>query len=197
MNPNGNKTMRRSLTVLTMLLGVLQLSAQEKQPELKLSSAEEMRRFEPPANEEYTLGSGDQVSVTVANRPEITATRVIGPDGRISIPLIGEVEIAGETRGEATAKIRQALSVLYPSSIVTVGVDKYGSNKILLLGNVEHPGVMYFDGTPTLLEVITRGGSTMSADSSANKTTRAAVPETVRDLPRRSTGPPGSISARS
>ena len=173
--------MKFSLTIALLLSASAGLLAQENHPELKLNSNEEMRRFEPAANEEYTLGSGDQISITVANRPEVSVQRMVGPDGRVSIPLVGEVPVAGMTRETAADRIRLALVPLYPLSLVTIGVDKYGSNKILLLGNVEHPGVQYFDGTPTLLEVITRGGATLGTGSgggSGNQTyLRSAVPE--------------------
>jgi polysaccharide export outer membrane protein len=46
----------------------------------------------------------------------------------------------------------------------TVQVTKYGSNHILLLGAIEHPGVITFDQPPSLLEAITRGGSLVNAD---------------------------------
>jgi len=57
--------------------------------------------------------------------------------------------------------LRDRLSVLekyYANLEVQVSVTRYTANRVLLLGAVEHPGTLTFDGTPTLLEVITRGG---------------------------------------
>ena len=59
----------------------------------------------------------------------------------------------------------------YANLAVQVSVTKYTANRVLLLGAVEHPGTLTFDGTPTLLEVITRGG----VDPGPNKTGR--IPE--------------------
>jgi polysaccharide biosynthesis/export protein len=51
-----------------------------------------------------------------------------------------------------------ALSPYYKELSVTVNVDKYGSNRVIVLGSVQHPGVLYFDNMPTLLDVIARSG---------------------------------------
>jgi polysaccharide export outer membrane protein len=84
---------------------------------------------------------------------------VVGPDGKITLPVAGTVEVANKTREEAATVVQTALAGYYEGVSVSVGVDKYSSNHILLLGAVEHPGVMTFDGTPLLLEVISRGGT--------------------------------------
>jgi len=56
-----------------------------------------------------------------------------------------------------------------------VAVTKYTANKILLLGAVEKPGVLTFDGTPTLLEALTRGGMNTAAGKSAQIPERCAI----------------------
>jgi polysaccharide export outer membrane protein len=133
-------------------------SQEPADPQLKINPVAALRAFEPAANEEYRLGSGDELQIDFAGRPELQAKTVVGPDGRISLPLVGSVALAGETRAEAATTVDTDLAAYYPNLSATVTVVKYTSNRILLLGAVEHPGVLYFDSTPTLLEVITRGG---------------------------------------
>ena len=128
-------------------------------PELKLNPLTVLRDFEPSANEQYELGRGDEISIDFAGRPELSSKRIVGPDGRVTLPLAGSVELAGKTREQAADAIVASLTPYYSGLSATVGVDKYTSNRVFLLGSVEHPGVINFDEPPTLLEVLTRGGA--------------------------------------
>ena len=136
-------------------------------PELKRHPLLALRGLEPSANEPYELGRGDEISIDFAARPELSSKRVVGPDGRVTLPLAGSVELAGKTREQAADAIVAALSPYYAGLSATVGVDKYTSNRVFLLGSVEHPGVVNFDQPPTLLEVLTRGGA-LSGGSTGN-----------------------------
>ncbi len=133
-------------------------------PKLKLSPIETLRRFEPSADEEYTLGAGDEISIQYPGQPELTGKDVIGPDGRITLPLAGPIKVAELTREAAGKKIAEAMSAYYTNLTATVQVEKYGSNHVILLGNVKSPGVVNFEQTPTLLEVLSRGGVETSPD---------------------------------
>jgi polysaccharide export outer membrane protein len=139
------------------------IRAQEKEknssePSLKPNPLETLRNFEPAADEEYLLGRGDEITVDFSGRPDMQAKLVIGPDGRISLPLAGEVMLAGLSRTGAANAVEEALTGYYANLAVQVGVTKYTANRVLLLGAVDHPGLLTFDGTPTLLEALARGG---------------------------------------
>jgi polysaccharide export outer membrane protein len=127
-------------------------------PQLKPNPLDTLRKFEPAADEEYSLGRGDEIQIDFAGRPELVAKLVVGPDGRITLPLAGEVMLAGLTRSEAARKIESVLTVYYDNLSAMVTVTKYTANRVMVLGAVDHPGPMTFDGPPTLLEAITRGG---------------------------------------
>ena len=142
-------------------------SQQPAEPTLKRDPIEAIRNFEPAADEEYQLGKGDEITVDFAGRPEMLAKLIVGPDGRISLPLAGDVVLAGLTRPEAAKAIETALANYYTNLSVQVTVTKYTANRVLLLGAVDHPGMIAFDGTPTLLEVLARGG----VEAGPNKST--------------------------
>jgi len=127
-------------------------------PTLKLSPAEALRRFEPPVDEEYTLGAGDEISIQYPGRTELATKSAIGPDGRITLPLAGPIVVANLTREAAGQKIATAMSTYYTNISATVEVVSYGSNHVTLLGDVKSPGLINFDQTPTLLEVLSKGG---------------------------------------
>ena len=135
-------------------------------PSLKLSPVATLRMFEPAADEEYTLGAGDEISLEYPGRPELAAKSTIGPDGRITLPLAGPIVLANLTREAAAQKIAAALLAYYTNITATVEVLRYGSNHVTLLGNVKSPGVINFEQTPTLLEVLSRGGIETRTDGS-------------------------------
>ena len=106
----------------------------------------------------------------------LTAKLVVGPDGRITLPLAGDVTMDGLTRMEAAKAIDAVMAGYYANLTSQVTVTKYTANKILVLGAVEKPGVVIFDGTPTLLEALTRAGlETGGANRPAEIPERCAI----------------------
>jgi polysaccharide export outer membrane protein len=127
-------------------------------PQLQLSPTKLLQQFEPAANEQYTVGPGDEISLDFPGRPELSGKKVIGPDGRITLSLVGPISVADKNRDEVAKLVVDALSPYYKELTVTVNIDKYSSNRVVVIGSVQHPGVLYFDDTPTLLDVIARSG---------------------------------------
>ncbi len=149
-------------------------SQTQQDPTLKPNPLEALRNFEPAEDEEYRLGKGDEITVEFAGSPDLAAKLVIGPDGRITLPLAGDIVLAGLTRPQAAAASEAALTPYYSNLSAQVAVTKYTANKILLLGAVERPGVLTFDGTPTLLEALTRGGVNTTGDKTSELPERCA-----------------------
>jgi polysaccharide export outer membrane protein len=139
-------------------------------PQLKQSPMKVLKNFEPAADEEYTLGPGDEISLDFPGRPELSGKRVVGPDGRITLSLIGPLTVVDKNRGEVAKLVVEALSPYYKELSVTINVDKYSSNRVIVIGSVQHPGVLYFDSTPTLLDVIARSGLLATAGSGSSAT---------------------------
>ncbi len=127
-------------------------------PVLKLSPMAQMKALEPPADEEYTLGPADEISVEVPGHPELSGKRLIGPDGRITLPTAGTVNLAGLTREQASDAVTKAYAQYYRDPVASIGIEKYGSNRVLVIGSVQHQGYVTFEQTPTLLEAITQAG---------------------------------------
>lgn len=136
----------------------------------------DIENAQPDAHEEYTLGGGDEIVVSVAGRPELSGNHTVGPDGRITLPVVGTVLVGEKSRDDAAHAIDEALSKYYSGSMTsTVQVTKYGSNHILLLGAIEKPGVITFDQPPTLLEAITRGGPVINPDKSVQTARKCII----------------------
>jgi len=122
----------------------------------------------------YMLGAGDHLSVQVLGRPEMSARHVVGPDGRISMPLIGTLRVAELTREEATVNVQTALQRYFKRPDVALSVEQYSANRVTVLGRVQNPGVLNFDKVPTILEVLARAGGLPVLDKQATLT-RCAI----------------------
>jgi polysaccharide biosynthesis/export protein len=144
-------------------------------PQLKVNPLQALRDFEPAADEEYRLGKGDEITVDFAGRPEMTAKLVVGPDGRITLPLAGDLMMAGQTRTDAAKEIDNALSPYFNNLSAQVTVTKYTANRVLVLGAVEHPGEVTFDGTPKLLEALSRSGLETGPNKASQIPERCAI----------------------
>ncbi|MEO8128592.1 MAG: SLBB domain-containing protein [Bryobacteraceae bacterium] len=115
--------------------------------------------FSAPEGGPYQIGEGDEISIEVWGRPELSGKHVVGPDGRITLPVAGDVSILDLTREESVEQIRKAFDCCYQNLSVMVRVDRYASNRVFILGRVTHPGALLFETQPTLLEAITRAGA--------------------------------------
>jgi polysaccharide export outer membrane protein len=140
-----------------------------------LGAGAAFRRFRGP--DAYRLGEGDEITVDVWGRPELSGKHVVGPDGRITLPVAGTLLVRNLSRDEAVDAIRKALAPFYVEPAVTLRVDRYTSNRVFVLGRVANPGALQFDSTPTLLDVITRAGALPVGGAGAEKATlnRCAV----------------------
>ena len=132
--------------------------AQPNDPTLTLRNQKALESFEPREDEEYRLGAGDEITLDFPGRPELAGPNTIGPDGLISLKVAGKVRIADLTRDEAAKAITDALSKYYTDPNVTVIITKFTSNRVRVIGYVQHPGEIPFEGTPTLLDAIGRAG---------------------------------------
>jgi polysaccharide biosynthesis/export protein len=128
------------------------------------TSADQLKQFEPPDGEPYTIGDGDQIEILVVGRAELSGSHLVGPDGRITLPVSGSLEIRNMTREVAAQKISESFQRYYTNADVTVRIAKYGSNRILVLGRVGEPGVLYFDQAPTLLDALTKSRAIAMGD---------------------------------
>lgn len=111
-----------------------------------------------PGTAEYRLGAEDMIDVFVWKEPELTTTVVIRPDGRISLPLAGELEASGKTAAELQQEITAKLSKYVVQPTVNVMVKQVNSLKISVLGEVRKPDVYRIKNRVTVLDAIAMAG---------------------------------------
>ena len=144
-------------------------------PPRPYSSAETIKQFDASPQEPYRLGAGDQVNVLVWEKPELSGLQFVGPDGALTVPLVGTVSVAGMTREEAAKAIREPLAKLYTGVIVTLRVEQYQANRVTVLGRVKTPGVFKFENAPSLLEAIAKAGGLAESTVNPVNLTHCAV----------------------
>lgn len=112
------------------------------------------------ASEYYRLGTGDQISVTVAGSPEFSTTARIREDGAIGYPYLGTVQVGGLTLEQAESRIRRELltAKLLRNPQVTVAVEQYLSRQVTVLGEVKSPKRYGLSGPSTVLDMIAEAG---------------------------------------
>ncbi|MCX7141310.1 MAG: SLBB domain-containing protein [Proteobacteria bacterium] len=149
-------------------------SVAEKSDKVSYVDKAALAEFEAEVEPVYRLGEGDHLNLQVWNRPELSGKHVLGPDGQVTIPLIGPQKLLAMTREEAAGNIKVKLNEFYTNPIVDLGVDQYQANRVTVLGRVLTPGILQFDKPPVLLDVLARAGSMPVLDKQATLT-RAAV----------------------
>jgi polysaccharide export outer membrane protein len=129
-----------------------------------------VRRFEAPELVSYTLGKGDEITVEVWGHSELSGKHVVGPDGKVTLPVAGIITVSDLTREDAEKAITASFSRFYSDLSVIVRVDRYTSYRIFILGRVGVPGALQFESQPTLLDVITRAAVLPVGGVGADKT---------------------------
>ena len=106
--------------------------------------------------EDYTLRAGDQLNIIVTQDTDIrsstqSATQspyLVRPDGKVSFPLVGEIDAKGMTVAEFTATLENGLSRYYVDPDVAVNIVKLGTVRVFVFGEVKKPGAYELRPTP-------------------------------------------------
>ncbi len=117
-----------------------------------------------PTVQEYRLGPGDRLRISVYGEEELTGEFVVGTTGVVSYPLIGDHPAEGKTVAEFTETLRTALQryVLRPS----MSVEVLNYRPFFILGEVQNPGTYpYAGGLNVMNAVATAGGFSYRADT--------------------------------
>jgi len=145
--------------LLALLIGTLTVAgsgAQERVDTVVAATASE--------NGEYLIGPGDTLQVFVWGQPDLSITVPVRPDGRVSTPLIEDLEAVGKTPTQLAREMEQVLSEFIRSPEVNVIVQKFVGtfgSQIRVLGQATKPGAVPYRERMTLLDVmIAVGGIT-------------------------------------
>lgn len=138
---------------------------QQPEPKLATTGMSEEERFEILARlrdetaREFILGQGDVLFVSVYDEPDLTIDGIpVRPDGRISYPLIGDVDVRGKSADKVREEITERLSAFLKEPKVSVLVRQFNSQQYTIMGQVEKPGTFPLDTKVHLTQALARSG---------------------------------------
>lgn len=111
-----------------------------------------------PHDDTFIIGNDDLLAINVWKEPDISRSLPVRSDGKISLPLVGEVQAAGETPRKLEQDIAARLKNYIEEPDVTVIVQQINSQKFNVLGQVSHPGAYALANTATVLDAIAIAG---------------------------------------
>ena len=111
-----------------------------------------------PDQDKYLLGPEDAIEISVWKEPDLTKQLVVRPDGKITYPLIGEVQAAGKTVKQLQAEILKRLEKYVTDAHVTVILLKAQNYKIYVTGKVNKPGEFVIGKPVNVLQAISMAG---------------------------------------
>ncbi len=134
---------------------------------------EEAGRFAPHMEGDYRIGVDDRLQITVWRNPELSVTVPVRPDGKISVPLIGDVQAGGNTPTQVAAIIKDKLSAYIREPNVAVILTELRSHEFLsrvrVTGAVRTPRSMPYRPGMTVLDAVLEAGS-INEFASPNRT---------------------------
>lgn len=112
----------------------------------------------PWHEQEYRLGPGDKLRIEVYKQDQLSQSLQVRPDGKITLPLVGDVRAAGQTTGELRDALTSSLKEYVTNPVVTVIVQEVTSAQIHVIGEVAHPGTQVMQGPLNVLQALAEAG---------------------------------------
>jgi len=111
-----------------------------------------------PHDDTFVIGADDVLAINVWKEPEVSRSIPVRSDGKISLPLVGELQAAGQTPRQLEQAIAAKLQSYISEPEVTVIVQEIKSQKFNVLGQVSRPGSYPLSNTVTILDAIALAG---------------------------------------
>ena len=112
----------------------------------------------PQTDPSYIVGIADALVISVWKEPDFSGPVVVRPDGIITVPVIGDIHVAGLTTLQVQDILTEKLKSVVTEPQVTVIVRDIRSRKVYLVGKVGRPGGVMLTGHETVLQVLADAG---------------------------------------
>jgi polysaccharide biosynthesis/export protein len=113
----------------------------------------------------YVIGPDDTLYISVWKEPDLTETLPVRADGKISMPLLNDVQAAGLTPMQLGAALTDKLKKYVSDPHVTIVVTQMNSQRVYVTGEVLHPGAMNLTPNMTVLQALSAAGFTQFANT--------------------------------
>jgi polysaccharide export outer membrane protein len=118
-----------------------------------------------PVDSTYVIGADDVLHVAVWKEADLTATEPVRSDGKISLPLLNDVQAAGLTPMQLADSLTEKLKKFVADPRVTVVVTQVNSKRIYMLGEVSHAGPMSITPNMTAMQALASAGINQFANT--------------------------------
>jgi polysaccharide export outer membrane protein len=132
-----------------------------------LQAADQPQNATAPIND-YIIGPGDVLEISVWNNEALTKPVTVLPDGKIHFPLIGEVTVGGKTLAVLEKELEQKIGTFVPDPSLSVMVQQVNSMLIYVIGKVNQPGRFVLNANVNVLQVLAMAGG-LNAFAKRNK----------------------------
>lgn len=120
------------------------------------------------SDQEYRLGPGDKLRVEVYRETQLSQSLQVRPDGKITLPLVGDLMAAGRTPIELRDALSTSLKEYVTNPVVTVIVVEATAAQVFVIGEVTSPGVQVMQGPMTVLQALAQAGGLREFASRGN-----------------------------
>jgi len=132
---------------------------------------------------DYVIGPEDVLEIAVWGNTDVTRTVPVRPDGKISLPLLNDVQAAGSTPMQLRGALVASLERFMPSPMLSVIVREVHSFKVTVIGEVKTPGRYELRSRATVLDVLAMAGGLTQFAARTRITVVRHDGETTRELP--------------
>jgi polysaccharide export outer membrane protein len=145
---------------LLLMIAALPARAQEATQNQKPAKPSAAGVAAKPATDDpnYMIGAQDVLDISVWKEPEVSRTVPVRPDGKISLPLLNDVQAAGLTPSQLASQLTESLKKFVANPQVTVIVTTINSQRVYILGEVTRPGAYPLLPGMTVLQALSSGG---------------------------------------
>jgi len=123
-----------------------------------MAATDDTKEDKIPAEDKYVIGPADILEIHVWREPDLSRTIPVRPDGKITLPLLNDVQASGLTPLELKARIEKGLAKFVESPTVSVAVQEIHSKNIFVFGQVESPGQYPLQQDLTVLQALSLAG---------------------------------------
>jgi polysaccharide export outer membrane protein len=144
--------------VLAVQLAAPGVAAAQSKPAEAATTAAAVTNVRPWDKEEYRLGPGDKLRIEVYKDPQLSQSLQVRPDGKVTLPLVGDVAAAGKTPGQLRESLTTSLKEYVTNPVVTVIVVEALAAQVYVIGEVTSPGTLVMQGPMTVLQALAQTG---------------------------------------
>jgi polysaccharide biosynthesis/export protein len=120
------------------------------------------------ASSSYTLGPSDVLEISVWRDDSLSREVIVPPDGVISFPLIGDIDVIGKTVADLRNTVTKKLSTYVPDATVTVIIKSFNSLRAFVIGKVNKPGVYPITLNTNVMQLLSMAGGLNAYASESN-----------------------------